>query len=218
MANGTRVRPRERSIENSSRSEGFLLSTVTAEIEEEDEVSKDEIDVRERAKLLAHPWWKRPSPWWSVGRLVPKLALLLIDNLRSRRVFFLAPLRSIATGAILAPRVEIITILVCGQLRPEYTAGHGIVDLGIRPLASFGIMSESVNSYSSSSNVDILFGVQQHPAPIVTVHFKNSNGTVPPTSQYCKTDPVVQAAVARLQASKFILSYSWLSYLIDYQR
>jgi hypothetical protein len=65
-ANAIRARPRERSIGNSSRSEEGLLSAVSEENEEEHEVSEVEIDARERAKLLARPWWKRPSPWWSV--------------------------------------------------------------------------------------------------------------------------------------------------------
>jgi hypothetical protein len=29
-----------------------------------DGLEDEEIDVQERAKLAAKPWWKRPSPWW----------------------------------------------------------------------------------------------------------------------------------------------------------
>jgi hypothetical protein len=98
-------------------------------------------------------------------------------------------------------------MLVCDHLRPEYTAGHGMEDLGIRPWAAFWIVPQNMNSHGSSSNDDTLLGVQQLAQPL-TIHIANSNDTVPPSTQHCKTDPVVQAAVARLQASKFISSHS----------
>jgi hypothetical protein len=46
--------------------------------DEEDELPEDEVDARERAKLLDKPWWKRPSPWWSVVRLFSEYVLFLM--------------------------------------------------------------------------------------------------------------------------------------------
>jgi hypothetical protein len=34
---------------------------------DEPEEPEDEVDARERARMAAKPWWRRPSPWWLVA-------------------------------------------------------------------------------------------------------------------------------------------------------
>jgi hypothetical protein len=86
----------------------------------------------------------------------------------------MAPLAVMASGATLAPRVEILNLLVCDQLKPEYTAGRGMEDLGIRPWDMSSAMS--------------------------------GNGTKPPPyAELCKSDPVVQAGAATIQAGKYVV-------------
>jgi hypothetical protein len=48
-----------------------------------------------------------------------------------RRFLVMSPLTMMAAGATLAPRVEILTMLVCNQLEPEYTTGRGTENLSI---------------------------------------------------------------------------------------
>ncbi|EKM82440.1 hypothetical protein AGABI1DRAFT_68063 [Agaricus bisporus var. burnettii JB137-S8] len=56
------------------------------------------IDEEEEAKIKKLPWWKRPSPYWLLCVL---------------------PFTAVAMTALLAPRVEIYTILVCRQIKPD---------------------------------------------------------------------------------------------------
>jgi hypothetical protein len=90
-----------------------------------------------------------------------------------RRFLVMAPLAVMASGATLAPRVEILNLLVCDQLKPDYTAGRGMEDFGIRP-------------WDISSAI-------------------SGNGTNPPPyTELCKSDPVVQAGAATIQAGTLV--------------
>lgn len=99
----------------------------------------------------------------------------------------------------MGPRVEILTMLACDQLKPEYTAGRGMEGLGVRPWGT----SEPVVSWVSNSSHTSAFGLEAphdmhgaEPAVWVTA---DDGPVAPPPSDQCKTDPVIQAAVARLQ-------------------
>jgi MFS family permease len=104
-------------------------------------------------------------------------------------------------GATMAPRVEILTMLACDQLRPEYTAGRGMEDLGIHdpwakpipavsPAHTAPVHSEQTyNGHALALDLDY------------SSYEAHRNGTVPPNPKLCKTDPVVQAGVAKLQTT-----------------
>jgi hypothetical protein len=115
----------------------------------------------------------------------------------------MAPLSMIAGGATIAPRVEILTMLACDQLRPEYTAGHGMEDLGIHP---WGWTAAPVVPAVAPAQTH--FGVNDYSDNAHDVEFVawdiGKNGTLPPNPQLCKSDPVVQAGVAKLQAGMFL--------------
>lgn len=92
----------------------------------------------------------------------------------------------------IAPRIEIYTMLACDAHKPEYTAGRGTEGLGIHPpwwskddivqiSASTAVSANSLNEQALSISM--------------------SNDTIPPSPQLCRSDPVVQAAVARLTTS-----------------
>jgi hypothetical protein len=111
----------------------------------------------------------------------------------------------IAAGATMAPRVEILTMLACDHLKPEYTAGHGLEDLGIHPWGpspSAASLDHSLPVSSFQLATHEHSGDELHDTGYVNWE-ASGNGTVPPNPGLCKTDPVVQAAVAKLQASKF---------------
>ncbi|KAK7467283.1 hypothetical protein VKT23_004340 [Stygiomarasmius scandens] len=68
--------------------------------------------VKEESQLV--PWWKRPSPWWLICML---------------------PLTSVTMAATLAPKVEIYTLLVCAQHKPEI---FDSLDMSINAINALG--------------------------------------------------------------------------------
>jgi hypothetical protein len=148
-------------------------------VEEEEEPVED-ADAAERARMAQRPWWKRPSPLWFLA---------------------MAPLSTLAGGATVAPRVEILTMLVCDHLKPEYTAGHGMEDLGIHT-PSWGSRAIDRLGVSSVSPFWERGDAAETAVFVPTTLEIGVNGTIPSNPKLCKTDPVVQAGVAKLQGSK----------------
>lgn len=129
------------------------------------------------------------------------------------------PLSSIAGGSTIAPRVEILTMLACDHHKPEYTAGHGMEDLGVRlprwmhrgsdDITIFGdnARSTAVNAHAfwttdtKANNADMVYFIEE----------AGGNTTVPNPSM-CKSDPVVQRAVTKLTASKCLL-YAYVNFV-----
>jgi hypothetical protein len=73
-----------------------------------DETLQDVVTDDEDTKHLS--WWRKPSPIW---------------------MLLLVPFTAIATSSIIAPRVEIYTLLVCSVLKPEYLASGATVTTGM---------------------------------------------------------------------------------------
>ncbi|PPQ99088.1 hypothetical protein CVT24_009355 [Panaeolus cyanescens] len=125
------------------------------------------------------PWWKRPSPWWLLCAI---------------------PFTSIATSATIAPRIEIYTILACSVHKPDiFKLNYPDLGLGIQtttgPLANIsspywqGSYLEDTTPHAASSNL--------HHG-----NFGSNQIDIPPEKRnLCASDPVVQAAVAKLIAA-----------------
>jgi hypothetical protein len=114
-----------------------------------------------------------------------------------RRLFPLVVSATTADGATMGPRVEILTMLACDQIKPEYTGGRGMEGLGVRP---WGISTPAASSSYPSQSVD-LDGPpgETRDQEVVTWVVVDDQTTPFQPSDQCKTDTVVQAAVAKLQ-------------------
>ncbi|KAJ3819974.1 major facilitator superfamily domain-containing protein [Lentinula raphanica] len=109
-------------------------------------------------------------PWWK--RPSPLWLLAII------------PITSAAMSSTLAPRVEIYTDLACAQHKPEIADNHTrFIPYPTSPLLSNPISNISITAHNNAG---------QLPGSIEMPTKKPSNP--------CKTDPVVQAAVAQLAA------------------
>ncbi|KZV82384.1 hypothetical protein EXIGLDRAFT_346566 [Exidia glandulosa HHB12029] len=117
------------------------------------------------------PWYKTPSPWWIIGGM---------------------PLASIAMSTTIAPRVQIYTRLACMVHRPEY-------------------MSETAKDAPTMVGAGWGHSTPQHrpgPGEFISVimpeqsqeHLSTNTTKIPSPSEQCQSDPVVQAAVAKLIA------------------
>jgi hypothetical protein len=172
----------------------------------EEELGIPEEDAALIAQAKEHrknlPWWKRPSGYWQVYLIS---ALELANEQACARFLCLMPLSSIAMSMALAPRIEIYTMLACDAHKPEYTAGRGLENLGIHmPFSakSSGQVLVAYNSQSVSSSLTTEPVIDLDLAPIhVGADEGPTNGTVLPNPKLCRSDPEVQAAVAKLIAS-----------------
>ena len=126
---------------------------------------------------------KKPSPWWYVYSLW--CALL---QLACSRLLCIMPFATIAMSATLAPRVEIFTTLACRVHRPD------IYDQGFMGNAGESLRATSKFILSHvSSNL-----LQVHSVSTRGLEYNELIGS----GKRCASDPVVQAAVAQLLASK----------------
>lgn len=111
----------------------------------------------------------------------------------------------------MAPRIEILTMLACDHHKPEYTAGHGMEDLGIRLPRWAHRGSDSITILDRIAPVvdggaQPFWAVDGKADGSDAVYFATEvggNATVP-NPALCKTDPVVQRAVTKLTASECI--------------
>ncbi|KAF8808993.1 MFS general substrate transporter [Phlegmacium glaucopus] len=137
-------------------------------------------ELNKKSKL---PWWKTPSPWWLLMTM---------------------PFTAIATSSTLAPRIEIYTTLACSIHRPDIFRGSSQQ----QDILDFVQQSNDHRTPAvahQSGSVDI-FGVF-----IIEESIQSNDADTPPTrKQRCASDPIVQAAVAKLStviaASMGILS------------
>ncbi|GLB34576.1 putative major facilitator superfamily protein [Lyophyllum shimeji] len=128
----------------------------------------DDFLQEQRRKNL--PWWKTPSPWW----------LLLI-----------VPFTAIATSATLAPRIEVYTLLACSVHKPD-TFRHEHPPLG-------GFLHFPDISPVIPPRIPISVPPLNHELTYAPPAFSLQNDTRDPKAPgSCASDPVVQAAVAKL--------------------
>ena len=133
--------------------------------------------------------------------------LIALNSKKSRfhgfcdRLLIIMPFTSIATSATAAPRIEIYTTLACSIHRPdifgESSQQLDILDF-VQPLNNYRIPAAH---QSGSIDMSDAFMIGK------SLQFKDAD-TPPTRKQRCASDPVVQAAVAKLITSV----YSFLSF------
>ncbi|OJA15920.1 hypothetical protein AZE42_11218 [Rhizopogon vesiculosus] len=136
---------------------------------------EDEEHDAEVTAWKALPWWKRPSPYW-----------LILGT----------PLASIGVAAVIAPRVEMFTILACRVHAPEYEPNN------IYPVQSHSVLSMNTTGTEGWFTLDVPSVTYESPQPMsmyIPVSPSPLKQLVPDRNQ-CASDPVVQAAVAQLSA------------------
>ncbi|KAG6865399.1 hypothetical protein C0991_002893 [Blastosporella zonata] len=119
------------------------------------------------------PWWKRPSPWWLLAVI---------------------PFTAIAMSATMAPRIEIYTLIVCSVLKPDIFHRTLPVVGGdtFNPPALLPALPPIISTFGNSTlGLHVSRGLAFN-----TTLFDNSINS----SGTCASDPVVQAAVAKLAA------------------
>ena len=116
------------------------------------------------------------------------------------RLLAMMPFTAIAMSSTITPRIEIYTSLACSFLRPDY--GESLQQpaniLGF--LHSNDCRIPAVAHQSSCVDADVF-----------NDKFLQINGAdIPPTrKQRCASDPVVQAAVAKLSTRAYRIIYSF---------
>ncbi|TFK55076.1 MFS general substrate transporter [Heliocybe sulcata] len=152
--------------------ETLVEELPAAEAEGEPEDPEDEEIVREWEQRKHLPWWKRPSAYWFLA---------------------MVPFSSLTMSATIAPRIEIFTRIACKAHKPEYTS-HGPADAGIflpsavhsRPHDNFDRLLNGTLEYTPSEGQ---VSVAYTPADLELYRKEQ---------ELCASDPVVQAAVAKL--------------------
>ena len=109
------------------------------------------------------------------------------------RLLAIMPFTSIAMSATMAPRIEIYTVLACSVHKPDiFKQSFPGLELGL---------VEEPKQLSTHSSVQLIDRVY---LPHLTDKLgRAANGSVPTNPNLCASDPVVQAAVAKLTAGAF---------------
>ena len=106
------------------------------------------------------------------------------------RLLITMPLTAIATSATITPRIEIYTTLACNTLRPDYGERPQQLDIGSF-LHSNDCRIPAVAHQSGCVGISDNFTINKS--------LQINGADIPPTrKQRCASDPVVQAAVAKL--------------------
>ena len=114
------------------------------------------------------------------------------------------PIASIGFSAVIAPRVEMYTVLVCRVHAPEYGPSdiHLVQPHSMLSVNTTGAQDEftlEVSSVAQGSIQPLYLYVPPSPSP--------SRQHVPDRNQ-CTSDPVVQADVAQLSAGLFVVFFN----------
>ena len=121
------------------------------------------------------------------------------------------PLSAIASSLTVAPRIEIYTTLTCSILRPDYGDSPQRPDiLGYLHSNDYRIPTVAHQS-SNLSCVDV------SDVFMIDKSLQANGADTPPTrKQRCASDPVVQAAVAKLTTGAYrIVSFTCYFYMTD---
>ncbi|KAF8163650.1 major facilitator superfamily domain-containing protein [Crassisporium funariophilum] len=146
--------------------------------------STESIDDEIHDKTHNLPWWKRPSPWWLLG---------------------IMPFTSIAMAVTIAPRIEIYTMIACSVHKPDiFRQNFPGLELGTQGFSAnrssgvdkFRYFAEPGQAYNSP--LEPLYF--QDTVTLAGPWSKNDEDIPPNRRNLCASDPVVQAAVAKLTA------------------
>jgi len=172
--------------------------------------SDDEGKVSKKVKL---PWWKRPSPWWYGYHffLYPVNGKLIM----SHRLLAIMPFTSIAMSATIAPRIEIYTMLACSAHKPDiFRHNFPGIEFDLRSPTTSALDFRAPSSGLPTSP-DIYFpGIY----PFLDSSPKNGSTIPPKKGNLCASDPVVQAAVAKLTAGERLFGFSLSKYIWTLER
>ena len=114
------------------------------------------------------------------------------------RLLAIVPFTAIAASSTITPRIEIYTSLACSFLRPEYGESHQQPADILGLLHSVDCRISAMTHQSSCVNI---------PDGFMTDTSLRTNGmdTPPTRKQRCASDPVVQAAVAKLTTRAYAI-------------
>ena len=157
------------------------------------------LDNTQPVKTPKLPWWKTPSSWWWASlRYMEKIFTLWVRA----RILTILPFTAIAFSSTITPRIEIYTSLACSLLRPHYGESlqqpANILDF----LHSNDCRVRAVDHQSSCVDISDVFMIDK------SLQI-NAADTPPPRKQRCASDPVVQAAVAKLSTRAYRSIYSF---------
>ncbi|EPQ58298.1 MFS general substrate transporter [Gloeophyllum trabeum ATCC 11539] len=165
-----------------------------------DDDEEREIDAEWEARK-ALPWWRTPSPYWFLAMI---------------------PFSSLTMSAIMAPKIEIMTRIACRTHKPEYTS-HTPADAGgvYMPSAVY-VPSPDLGSFSPSLNATVPSIGTDGGMEVSIMYTPAERELYKKEQSLCAKDPVVQAAVAKLNtvilASTGILGFistAWWGALSD---
>ncbi|OJA18418.1 hypothetical protein AZE42_06990 [Rhizopogon vesiculosus] len=180
----------QRPSRNTSQPEGLILPGVPVaeqapEILHEhtlgDQDGSSHLDLEDKehdeevTTWKALPWWKRPSPYWLI---------------------FGSPLSSIGAAAVVAPRVEMYTILACRARAPEYEQNN--IHL-VQPLSMLSMNTTGTKDWFTLDVPNIAHESAQ-PVSVYIPASPSPSKQNSPDRNKCASDPVVQATVAQLSA------------------
>ena len=97
------------------------------ETEEELDDAGDDAAViaKEREEMRSRVWWRRPSALWYARFRIPLRNACSPNHSILRRFLSVIPFVLIASTTTAAPKIQVITRLVCKSLRPEYSDQSG---------------------------------------------------------------------------------------------
>ena len=119
------------------------------------------------------------------------------------RLLMFTPFAAMAGSATITPRIDIYTTLACSFIRPEY--GDGLQQ-------QLDILGGFLHSNDCSSSYRIPAAAVAHQSSCMNISdviifdksFQTNGPDTPPTrKQRCASDPVVQAAVAKLTSRAY---------------
>ncbi|KAG2157241.1 major facilitator superfamily domain-containing protein [Suillus clintonianus] len=156
------------------QSESTLVGQDGSSFDREDDEHDEEVTA-----WKALPWWKRPSPYWLV---------------------FATPLASIGFSAVIGPRVEMYTVLACRVHAPALQYEPNSMLHLAQP---YSMLSKNMaKTLHVDFNLDepSAASVSAQPVSLYVPANPGPQQEHVPDRDQCASDPVVQAAVAKLSA------------------
>lgn len=112
------------------------------------------------------------------------------------------PFTSMASSATITPRIEMYTMLACSVHKPDiFRQNFPGVELGLQSFAVSDVKALNLSAPNTSPVIEIPVHLPQVPATNTDADDRDEPAPDPPKrGNQCASDPVVQAAVAKLTA------------------